>query len=85
MECDSEALRKSLAIFQCCCATIASMNTFCLPGCYCNRHGSQVNKAIDRFSPTAACITPSGTINASQQGGSSQMYSKLIFMYPFSM
>lgn len=34
--------------------------------------GSQVEKVVDECSPTAAYIEPSGTINASQQGGSFQ-------------
>lgn len=46
--------------------------SFFLAGCYCGMQGSQVEKVVDECSPTAAYIEPSGTINASQQGGSFQ-------------
>lgn len=57
-------------------------HTSCHTGCYCGSQGSQLGETIGDFSFPAACMSPSGTVRASQQGGSFMIGTYLISPCP---
>lgn len=54
----------------------------CLTSHHCISQGAHLGKTVDDLYFPAVCITPSGSMKASQQGGSFQLGSSLTFPYP---
>lgn len=61
---------------------VVPVSVSCLTSHCCISQGAHLGKMVDDLYFPAVCITPSGTMKASQQGGSFQLSSSLIFPYP---
>lgn len=58
--------------FSCGNCLTAALDIYYLTDRSCSSQGLQLGETVNDIALSAACITPSGTVNASQQGGSSQ-------------
>ena len=66
------------------CATIAQVCVSCPVGGCCSQHSPQVGETVNEFSPLAAYIASSGTMDADQQEKIFQFASHLISSCPIT-